>query len=336
MLKDQQTNARAAREATRWYALLSDPNPQIETEDLEAFSAWRADPQNKAAYEHVEDVSKAMRSLADDPDIRQATAEALARGPERKRASFRAPQLWTGGVIGAALAASVVIGFAATQALRAPSYSTGLGQSFSTRLEDGTRVQLNTDSAIRVRFAVGERRIELLRGQAFFDVAHNVARPFVVVAGDTRVRALGTRFEVRRNGDTVRVTLAQGSVEVTDEDAQKSVWRLVPGQALAIPKTAPRAAKPIAVDVQSATSWTTGNVTFQGMALADAVNELNRYSRSKIILGDGVPSDRLVTGVFPTGDNTDFIAAVSSVYGLSTARLPNGDEELRPKSSPAT
>jgi transmembrane sensor len=87
---------------------------------------------------------------------------------------------------------------------------------------------------------------------------------------------------------------------------------------------------PTAIDTPSATSWTTGALTFQGVPLSQAVAELNRYSHDKIILGPGVPADRAVTGVFSTGDKDDFVAAVSSVFDLKSVRKANGDLELQP------
>lgn len=331
MISDRNKKTRIAREAGEWHALLNDTAPAIETEDLEAFSAWRADPDNRAAYERIDGVSRGLQALRDDPDIRRATAEALARGPERPRTGPRPGDRRAGFVLGALVAASLVASVAGGFFLLRPTYQTGVGQTFSARLEDGSRVTLDTDSQVRVRYAPGARRIELLRGQALFEVAHDAARPFIVAAGDTRVRAIGTRFEVRKTGQDVRVTLTQGSVEVTDEDARAKSWRLTPGQTLALKPAAIASAKPVAVDARAATSWTSGELAFQDVTLAEAVEELNRYSRDKIILAQDAPRSTRVTGVFPAGANDDFIAAASSLYGLESARRANGDVELRAK-----
>ncbi|WP_343699459.1 FecR family protein [Caulobacter sp.] len=327
---DGETSA-ATREAAAWFERLNDPDDvRIETEELEQFAAWRRkDPANKAAYEHLEDLSQTLRALNDDPDIEAVAQQALSGSSARAKASWLRRRGRP--IIGVALAAVVIGGVSIALTLHQPTYSTGVGQTFSTRLEDGSRVQLNTDSRIRVRYSAGQRRIDLLRGQAYFDVAHNAARPFIVVAGDTCTRAVGTRFDVRRVGETVRVTLAQGSVEITDRDAPASTWKLQPGQALALPERAEAKARPVTVDAKTATSWTTGDLTFQEQPLGEVVAELNRYSRRKIILGAGVDATRLVSGIFPAGDNDDFIAAVSSVYHLRHVARTNGDVELQPK-----
>jgi transmembrane sensor len=328
MIKDPKKAPRPVREAADWFTRLNEP--PIETEELEAFSAWKAKPENRAAYERLEDINRAMLTLNDDPDIRQAKAEALARGAARRRQRFTA---WRASprAIGVLAAACVVAAIGAATVLRLPTYSTRVGETFSATLEDGSRIQLNTDSAIKVHYTAGERRIELLRGQAMFQVAHNVQRPFIVSTGDAEVRALGTRFDVRRVGQALRVVLAQGSVEITDRAVSATSWRLTAGQALALGPKAKVAPVPQSVDVPSATSWTTGSVTFEGVPLSDAVAELNRYRRDKIILAPGVPVERPIGGVFTAGDNDDFIAAVSALYRLKSVRRPNGDLELQPE-----
>jgi transmembrane sensor len=332
MIKDRMRAPRSAREAADWFTRLS--QPQIETEELEAFSAWRAKPENRAAYERLEDIGRAMGAMRDDPDLQQAAADARTRGAERRRrgaAPMRRPL-----VIGALAAACVVGALATVVTFRMPTYSTRVGETFSATLEDGSRVQLNTNSAIRVRYSAGQRRIELLRGQALFQVAHNAQRPFIVTAGKAQVRALGTRFDVRRIGAEVRVVLAQGSVEVSDKAVRAAPWRLKAGQALALQPAAASVPAPKTIDVPSATSWTTGRLTFQGVTLSEAVSELNRYSRDKLILAPGAPTDRLISGVFPAGDNGDFIAAVSSLYDLNAVSRPGGDVELRPQNHTAS
>lgn len=334
MISDRNKKARISREAGNWHALLNDPNPRVETEELEAFSAWRADPTNRAEYERIDDISRAVEALQDDPDIRLATAEALARGPERRRFTMRLETPRAARLVGALVAASVVASVAGGYLVLRPTYTTSIGQTFSARLSDGSRITLDTDSQVRVRFSAGERRIELLRGQALFEVAHNAQKPFIVAAGDTRIRATGTRFEVRKIDEDVRVTLTQGSVEVIDTDARSKTWRLKPGQALALKPTTIASATPSPVDIQTATSWTSGELTFQGVPLSEAVVELNRYSQDKIVLGEGTPQATRITGVFAAGEKDDFIAAVSSLYGLRSERLANGDVELQPTREP--
>ncbi|WP_395443827.1 FecR family protein [Caulobacter sp. UC70_42] len=327
-MTDQREIPRSTREAADWLTRLNDD--KLPDGDIEAFSAWRAVPENRAAYERLEDLSQSLRLLANDPDIEAVAASAMT-GTTKPKVHFIGRGRRGYFVLGAALAAALIGGVSATLVFRPPSYSTGVGETFSARLDDGSRVTLNTDSRVRIRYSKGERRVELVRGQAFFDVAHNAARPFIVAAGDTETRALGTKFEVRRTADGVRVTLTQGSIVVTDRDKPSATWRLVPGQALALSPRSVAAAKPVAVDAKASSSWTTGDVTFQDVPLSAAVAELNRYSRRKIVLADGVDANRVVNGVFSSSDTTDFVDAVTTLFGLDRVAKSNGDVELQPK-----
>ena len=196
-------------------------------------------------------------------------------------------------------------------------------------LADGTRVRLDTDTELRVRLRDHERDVRLVHGQAFFDVAHDKARPFIVQADDAKVRALGTRFDVRLKGEEAHVTLVEGAVEVThDQAGQVRKWRLAPGQALVA--GAP-AAQPRAVDVASATSWTEGQLVFHATALSDAVTEVNRYSRTKVVLDDPALAGATVNGKFDTGDTQAFVAAVCDLFDLKAAAPKDGEIRLSPK-----
>ncbi len=332
MLEDRQGTRRVEREAADWFSRLS--QTRVENEDLTAFAEWRRDPLNLAAYNRIEDISRAVRGLADDPEIQVAAREASSRPPERRDrwTVFRlTPRVW-GPTLGlAGVVAASVIGWLT---FTAPTYSTAVGEQFSARLDDGSRVQLNTDTRLRVRFTGGVRRVELLRGQAFFEVAHDTQRPFIVAAGSTQVRAVGTKFDVRRDPGEVRVTLAEGKVAVHDGSGGGKDWMLVPGQSLDLGARA-KLTRPTPVDVPATTAWTTGYLTFRDVTLAEAVTEINRYTRDKIVLGADAPADRKVSGMFPTGDTGDFIAAVTTLYGLKSTRRPDGGVQLAPVGKPA-
>jgi transmembrane sensor len=327
MIEDQPTTRRTEREAADWFSRMN--QTRVENEDLAAFAEWRRDPDNLAAYNRMEDISRAVRAMKDDPDMQAAAREAATRplGWRDWLAGFLARPGGRWGT-GLALAGAVAASTIAWLALTAPTYSTAVGEQFSARLEDGSRVQLNTDTRLRVRFSGGERRVELQRGEAFFEVAHDGDRPFIVAAGSAQVRAIGTRFDVRRDDGEVRVTLAEGRVAVRDDKAATTGWTLSPGQSLAL---GPRAtgATPTTIDVPAATAWTTGRLSFRDVTLADAVSEINRYSRSKIVLGPGAPADRKINGVFATGDTDEFVAAVTALYALKSVRRLDGRLELR-------
>lgn len=310
---------RAEREAADWFAKLN--TLSITTAALEQFQAWRRVPSNDAAYERIEALWDVGDRLRDDPDIQRSVAKALNRRPwlSRVLAAWNAAPEVRNGAIAMAAAAVLALTFVIDQSGR---YHTGVGEQEVVTLEDGSRLRLDTDSQVKVRFDRTGRDVQLLRGQVFFDVARDPSRPFVVSASGTQVRALGTRFDVRLTGEAVKVTLVEGSVEVTQPETTKA-WRLEPGQAL---NTDQSSAQPRQVDVAAATSWTSGRLIFRETPLSQAVAEVNRYSRNKVV----VESPRLeavsVNGVFEVGDTEAFVSAVADLFELDTRRT---EREIR-------
>jgi transmembrane sensor len=208
-----------------------------------------------------------------------------------------------------------------------PTYRTQVGEQRLIVLSDGSRLRLNTDTAVRVRFGPEARRVELQRGEAFFEVAHDTARPFFVQSRDAEVRAVGTRFDVRREADAVKVTLLEGRVEVTRDGAAAT---LQPNQQLAVTRQGLSPA--VAADAAEVASWTGGRLTFRGLPLGQAVQEVNRYSRRRIILeGPADLAHQPVSGAFDVGDTQAFVAAVTAVFDLQAAPAEDGDIRLKPR-----
>ena len=307
------------QEAASWFARLS--QRRVSTDDIKAFSAWRRDPDNARAYERVESVWSATNTLAGDPDISALTAEALGKAPPRVRARVMVSRLWKplGSV---ALAAVAVIAAGTLWTVNRPlDYATAVGEQRTVRLDDGSRVTLDTGTRIQIRLRDDRRSVALLSGQAFFDVAGDPARPFVVTAGDTHVTAIGTRFDVRRMDDGARVTLVEGRVSVRETDQGDSGWSLNPGQQVVTAAARPAVAT---VDIAQETSWTTGRLIFKATPIRTAVAEINRYSDEKIELQASHIADIPVSGVFDTGDTDGFIAALQDLYSMKAERRPDG------------
>jgi transmembrane sensor len=213
--------------------------------------------------------------------------------------------------------------------LTQPTYRTGVGEQRLLVLQDGSRVRLNTDSELRVRFRSGERRVILARGEGFFEAAHNPARPFVVEADGARVRALGTKFDVRRDAATVRVTLLEGRVQVARAD-QAAGATLTPNQQLTV--TGRGVGAPVATDANEVSSWTTGRLSFRNEPLDDALAEVNRYAAHKVSLdGPATLGRQPVSGVFNVGDTPAFVAAVSTFFDLEATTASDGSVRLAPK-----
>jgi transmembrane sensor len=200
--------------------------------------------------------------------------------------------------------------------------TTAKGEHRSFQLADTSTVTLNTDSAVAVAFRPGERRLDLIRGQAFFKVAQDKARPFVVAADGQTVTALGTQFEVRTETSSLRVVLVEGRVSVTPARGTPVVMRA--GQQLL---AGPQGITMSAADVDAVNDWQRGIVTFKGATLASAVSELNRYSRAQLKVEDPRLAELTVSGVFQTNDVRRFARTIAEIYQVKV--VPAGGETLR-------
>lgn len=305
------------RETADWFARLN--QRQVSTADIRAFSAWRRDAENARAFDRMQAFWDASRALADQPDLAALSAEARSRAsPKPGRRPRLVGVLAPIGAVGVVLIA-ISVGWWSTQ--QAEPYFTEVGDRRIVRLDDGSSVLLDTASRIDVRMTGDSRLITLTAGQARFDVSPDPDRPFVVLAGDTRVTAIGTLFDVRRLGAGARVVLVEGRVEVRDEDRPGTRWALEPGQEL---ETTARQPRVVAIDLASAASWTSGRLTFEETPLGVAVAEMNRYARRPIELRVGDLSAVRVSGVFDAGDTDGFVAALRDLYDLEVSRTDDG------------
>lgn len=314
------STTQAEEEAAAWFARLN--TLSIPSQALEEFQSWRRIPENDAAYERIEAVWAGAGRLTHHPDTARGVREALSRGrPADRFWRLRAPKARLA-LAGLALAATAVV-VVTVLINRGEDYQTGVGEQRLVSLEDGSRVRLDTDTKLRVAMTETRRGVSLVHGQAFFDVAHDASRPFVVQADDVAVRALGTRFDVRRVEDQVRVTLVEGKVEVTDRRADKN-WRLAPGQRFGSEAGVERTPQP--VDLTEATSWTTGLLIFRDTPLNQAAAEVNRYSQQKVLVDAPEIEKMPVNGVFEAGDTQAFAAAVGGLFQL---RVETSKTEIR-------
>lgn len=298
------------QEAAAWFSRLN--QRRVSTDDVHAFAAWRRSPANAEAYAKVERLWDSAGALASDPAI-ERMAEDAAR-PKSPRGRSRPLGYLAAAGAGAAVVVCALVGWSL---LHAPTYRTEVGERRTITLSDGSSVTLDTASRIAVRISGDRRSIDLIEGQAMFDVARDPSRPFTVSAGAVEVRALGTRFDVRRLNGGARVILAEGRVAVSDERATGDGWTLSPGQQVVTTRSAPRVES---VDVATATSWTTGRLIFDQLPLAEAVAEMNRYSKVQLELESSRFGEIPVSGAFDAGDMDGFAAALADLYPVTIRR----------------
>ena len=185
----------ADREAAEWHERLGARS--VTTETIREFFDWRRSPANADAYRRVELIWTESRKLAGQSEITQALNDAMSRRL-RTTDQRRLPRALVGMAAAGAVAAFAFGGWSWVQARS--TFTTGVGEQWVVQLADGSSVRLDTDSRMRVRLSEGRRLVVLERGQAMFTVAHDAVRPFVVEAGEARVTAIGTEFDVQRQG----------------------------------------------------------------------------------------------------------------------------------------
>lgn len=322
-MSGEQSTARAQlrSEAAHWFNLRLAGD--MGADDERDFRDWlaRADA-NREAFRAVERAWHIAGSAAPD----------LGAGAELQSPPVAAPPLWRRHRW--SLAASILLLLGTGWAVlpfrhdgggNVQAFQTATGQRTDVTLPDGSVVTLDSETEMRFAETADERRIDLVRGRAFFRVASNRARPFIVHAGGKSVRAVGTAFEVSLDGSEMAVVLTEGKVRV--EEAANGTGNsavMAPGRQLVI--GANRKWTLSSVDVEKETSWTEGRLIFLHDPLARAVAEVNRYSTRKIAFRNGAIPDKQIVGVFSAGDVDGFVRALE-LYGIAK-RAPAQSGEI--------
>lgn len=204
-------------------------------------------------------------------------------------------------------------------------YAAAIGVQKEVALEDGSLVRLNTGSSIEVDYSASERAVRLLEGEAWFDVAHNARRPFVVYAGDGAVRAVGTSFAVRKRGEVVDVTVTAGRVVLstikreTNEEAPSPypLATLEAGHQASFDDRMESVDRLEPTEIERKLSWRSGFLKFDGEPLSDVVDEIGRYTTVKIIIDDPTLRDLRVGGYFRTGDIDTMLDVLDRSFGVT-------------------
>lgn len=216
-------------------------------------------------------------------------------------------------------------------------YATAVGGVENILLRDGSHVTLNTDTRIRVVLAEKERRVELEQGEAWFEVAKDASRPFIVHAGPVSVRAVGTAFLVRTAGDQIDVTVTEGTVELTDQGVPGAplVRRVVANESATVVQRRQIEVRSITADVaERQLAWRERMLEFSGETLAVAVQEINRHNEVSIVVDDPSLAQHPIVGNFRADEPENFAATVAAAIGARSIR--QGDAiHLRPRTGSA-
>ncbi|GGA87731.1 histidine kinase [Brucella endophytica] len=280
-----------------------------------SFNEWLArSPGHRSAWERTQKtwsllghVPPTFRRAWDDGAIAVPDVAARPASPWVRRGLL---------AVSAGLAACIVAILIPAIMMRATAdYVTATGENRTIALSDGSTVQLGGGSAIKLGFTDGRREVELLAGEAFFDVRHMADKPFIVEAGGVKVEVLGTAFDVRLAAQTADVALARGSVKASfATGGRRSEETLSPGQMLVIDRET-GGMKISTVAVEDIGAWRGGNLHVVDAAIGSVVERLRRYHSGWIVLSDPALADERVTGVYDLRDPDRALRALVAPYG---------------------
>jgi len=306
-------------EAVRW-RLHREEAAWSDTDEA-ALQAWLAeDTANRVAYLRMSHGLERVGRLAS----LKTPGRPGRRLPPRRRA-------WPPAAIAATLALTVGLGaLGVTLEVGKPgrAYATEVGGRELVSLKDGSKVELNTASKVRADVSPEKRVVWLEKGEAYFDIAHDAAHPFVVYAGDRRIVVLGTKFSVRRDGDRVQVAVAEGKVRVETLRAEKPSPPAVVTQGdLVVAEASSTLITPKApTKVANELAWRDGLLVFENSALTEAAAEFNRYNDKKIIIEDTAAGGTMISGSFDAHNVDAFARLLRRAMRLN---VDEAEDEIR-------
>jgi transmembrane sensor len=295
----------------------------LDSGQAQYLEAWLAsDPRHRGAFLRAQAGLRLVDRLR--PDL--APVVSPIRGQARLPPSRRVMMIGGGGAIAAGLVA-----VAAPVLLRGERFRTGLGEIRRVPLQDGSSATINTASIVDVKLGRHRRDIDVVRGEAWFDVHPDRARPFLVRVGDIRVQAVGTAFSVRPIDGAVDVTVTEGVVEAWDVRRPHARTRIKAGAAAMLDGSKSLSA-PIALpgpELERRLAWREGLIILNGQTLAQAAAEFNRYNTRRLEVGNLNGETTKLVGVFSATDPEGFARAVSPMLRATIVLGPRDIEFSR-------
>jgi transmembrane sensor len=310
-------------EAAIWYARMREPEPERAAAEARqaAFDRWLgADPRRMRAFRDTGTLWDTLEIPVTWLTVEEPATVSLPPSPRWRNLPFMARR--------AALAASVLIAAGIGLVLQddvidrlRSNHMTAVGERAPLTLEDGSRITLNTDTAVAVGFGPDRRHVRLLRGHAWFDIARDRARPFIVDAAWGAIRVTGTSFGVRLDGEAAIVSLTEGRVELapTADQAGGPPVTLKPGQQARLSSAG--VSDVTDFDRTAVTAWLRGQLVFYDTPLVRVVAELNRYRAGRIAVVRGALDRLKVSGVFRTDDPDAALAVIEDTLPVRVIRL---------------
>jgi transmembrane sensor len=310
-------------EASEWLLRLQSPD-RSEAE----YSNWLrwcdADPENFAAFETVQRKWQDLDALKD----RYVDANRLiANGGHAGTRARGAKATWAMAACVAVVALTIgFIQYRRAQPDAAPPQVAATLTNRVATLPDGSKMILGVQSLVNMDFNGPERELDLSSGEAYFKVKHDKIRPFVVRAGVVSVTAIGTAFDIRRDREKITVTVEEGTVEVRGVSPGKNdvVWRAEAGYQLTY-SPEHRTASLASINPATALTWRNGDLAYLYEPLGSVVEDLNRYSRRKIVIADPEVAEIAFTGTVFTASLEGWLAAVKQAYPVDVKESATGE-----------
>lgn len=306
-MTDRRALRKCNEEAADW--VLRQDEGSLAPEQAALFEAWlAADPQNRRAWEAARRLmGEAGRAISAEPKLRDHDYRPRKTGPI------------IGALAALALGGGLFLWFDGPMRLRADRIA-GTGEMPTIVLEDGSLLQMNASSAVAYDFGDGRRVVRLLRGQAYFEVAPDPDRPFIVEAGGAQVTALGTAFDVRLNGDGAEVTVTEHAVRL-EIAGQPDLARQIPEGERAIWDQADHRVELAPADGATALAWRRGQLVMDNAPLSYVVEEMNRHFAGHIILSGRALAGRRVSGTMTVADVDAALGFLEHAFGVTVTRI---------------
>jgi transmembrane sensor len=306
-------------EALRWFVLLRDDSPS--ENDRRAFERWRAtDAAHEAAWQRAQAVwerADILKPAFDRGAVVKSFPLAVRPQPLKRRRWLQAA---------AVLAVVAPAAYLAGRPDLWADHRTSPGERRTITLGDGSTVELAGGSALSVAFDTTARRVELVDGEAFFTVAPDANRPFIVAAAEGNIRALGTAFNVKRLGETVIVTVTEHRVEVSTGAHSVEI-----GQGQQVRYVARTLQAPQPADLRAVEGWRRDRLVFQDAPLGEVVADLERSRGGRIVLTDSRLRALPVTAVFDARQTDAALATIAEILPIKIHRLTAWLIVLSPK-----
>lgn len=356
-MEKQSSRDLAASEAVEWF--LRQQEGGLSGSERQALGDWLTQsPVNAEEYLSVSMAWGALGAMdKSTPSTEQLVAEALAEPERGNIVSLRDSGVLSPPVVpqkrglrpwamrlpkfAAAMVAGVAVSVGASHFLKDNTISTARGEQRSVTLADGSVVTLNTDTSLRVHFKASERDIELMRGEARFQVAKDPSKPFIVRTRSVQVQALGTVFNVRTGQGPAQIAVLEGHVAV---DALESVPVRGPASgaresAQVVRHVVLKAGERAIVEkgslatgqgppLDAVKAWTERRLVFQDQSLREVLAEFNRYRANPLVLDDPALGELAISGVFEIGDPDSLLTYLRRFEAVSMRTASDGSEHL--------